>query len=260
MAMPPSELTQVSRQARLVAVSGPLTGEVVPLTEAGVSIGRDTSNDICLSDMALSRAHCTTSQVDGVWCIRDAQSSNGTFVNGAQVSAQALGDRDSIALGESVFLFMVNDGPAALPAIADRPSQVLNRFGIGDTMYLTQKDAGRQHTARVERDLRALLDIGTTITALTTEDDLHQRLLELLARTLPADQVAIVAADTNGEARIAGARQVGAAPALEVNRTVFSQAMHERVSLLTRDGAPEPARATEPAVASSILCVPLVIR
>ena len=92
-------LTPASKHARLVAVSGPLTGEVLPLTDTGVTIGRDTSNDICLADMALSRAHCTIAPSAGVWRIRDADSSNGTFVNGAQVSEQILRDRDSIELG-----------------------------------------------------------------------------------------------------------------------------------------------------------------
>ena len=74
-----------------------------------MTIGRDTSNDICLADMALSRAHCAIEKSGGMWRIRDVNSSNGTFVNGGQVSEQALRDRDSIELGESVFVFMLND-------------------------------------------------------------------------------------------------------------------------------------------------------
>ena len=254
-------LTPASKHARLVAVSGPLTGEVLPLTDTGVTIGRDTSNDICLADMALSRAHCTIAPSAGVWRIRDADSSNGTFVNGAQVSEHVLRDRDSIELGESVFLFMLNEAAAIVPAIGERPSQVVNRLGIGDTIYLAQKHAARERMARVERDLRALLAISTTINTFRTEDELHQQLLQLLASTLPAEQVAIVTADANGEARIAAAQQVGAAPSVALNRAVFAQAMEERVSLLTRETPGDaPPVAQSASTASSILCVPVVVR
>jgi Nif-specific regulatory protein len=261
MVLPPSDFTPASRNARLVAVSGPLTGEVLPLSEGGVTIGRGTSNDICLADKALSRTHCTIGSVGGVWRIHDAQSSNGTFVNGTQVIDHALRDRDSIELGESAFLFMSNDAPARVPAIADRPSHIVDRLDVADTVYLTHKNTGPHHGLRLERDLRALLAISTAINALTTEDDLTQQLLELLANTLPADQIAIVAADASGEGTIVGVRQLGGQPATEVNRTLFTQAMQERTSLLTRGTATEPPEVEGTATASaSILCVPLVVR
>ena len=147
-----------------------------------------------------------------------------------------------------------------MPPIGDSPSQVVNRLAIGDTIYLAQKHAARHNTARLERDLRALLAISTTINALTTEDDLHQQLLELLVSTLPAEQVAIVTADANGEARVVGARQVGASRPVAVNRTVFTQAMQDRVSLMTREALGDVEAAGDSPTASSILCVPLVVR
>ena len=209
--------------------------------------------------MALSRSHCRIAKIDGAWRIRDAQSSNGTFINGAQVTERVLLDRDSIALGESVFLFMLNEAPALVPPISDRLSQVLQRLDIADTIYL--KHPERENTARVERDLRALLAISTTINALTTEDDLHQQLLDLLAQTLPASQITIVAADATGEARIVSARQLGTARPVAVNRSVFTQAMRERVSLLTCDPAADTKDGSGSApAANSILCVPLVVR
>ena len=261
MSTAPPDLRPASNHARLVAVSGPLTGEVLPLTDTGVTIGRDTSNDICLADMALSRAHCTIEKTGGIWRIRDVNSSNGTFVNGGQVSEQALHDRDSIELGESVFVFMLNDAPAIVPAIGDRSSQIINRLAIGDTIYLAHQHAARHNTARLERDLRALLTIGATINALTTEDDLHQQLLELLVTTLPAEQVAIITADADGEARIVGARQVGESPPVAVNRTVVTQAMRDRISLMTHETPEGVPPASDPAAAaSSVLCVPLVVR
>jgi S-DNA-T family DNA segregation ATPase FtsK/SpoIIIE len=66
------------------------------LTAGGVRIGRDSSNDICLPDLALSRTHCTIGTPDSTWRNFDSQSSNGTFVNGVQVTDHQLNDRDRI--------------------------------------------------------------------------------------------------------------------------------------------------------------------
>ena len=88
-----------SAPARLVVVSGPLSGEVLPLTDGAIKIGRDPSNDICLSDLALSRAHCTIGTEDGTWRIRDCQSSNGTFVNGRRVETHQLLNGDRLKIG-----------------------------------------------------------------------------------------------------------------------------------------------------------------
>ena len=90
----PLDTQSTGAHARLVAMSGPISGEVRPLTAGGARIGRDYSNDICLPDLALSRTHCPIGTPDGTWCTCDFQSSNGTFVNGVQVTDRQLNDRE----------------------------------------------------------------------------------------------------------------------------------------------------------------------
>ena len=48
------ELSSDRSRARLVAIAGPLTGQVLPLYEAPISVGRDTTNDIWASDLHLT--------------------------------------------------------------------------------------------------------------------------------------------------------------------------------------------------------------
>ena len=252
----------ISAEARLVAISGPLSGEVVPLLERGVRIGRDTSNDICLADLALSRVHCTIEIAAGTWRIRDSQSSNGTFVNGVQVTDHQLSDRDRIELGESVFLFMLNVHPRTIPPLLERPLEPATRLRVEDTIYLRQAGEASA-TARVEHDLRALLQISTRLNQITTEDELYGQLLELLAESLPAEQMAVVAVGSDGESRIADARQLAGVPATAVNQTVVNDALEQRTSLLTRGAAgavPPNADSVVSTVMQSILCVPIVVR
>src|SRR5205085_5081357 len=93
-------------QPKLVAIRGPICGEVIALGEPETTIGRSAANRVCLADLALSRAHCAILVDRCTAVLRDLDSSNGTFVNGMQVTEQALHDGDRISVGESVFLFV----------------------------------------------------------------------------------------------------------------------------------------------------------
>jgi len=237
--------------AKLIAVSGALRGDVLPLAEAGTSIGRDTSNTICLADLALSRSHCTIGLLDGEWRIRDCNSSNGTFVNGERVTEQTLRDRDRVELGESTFIF-VHRAPVDLPPMAERPSSVIARLDVSDTAY-PRRDLTASAAAEAERNLRALLALSMAVHGFTSDEALYERILDVLGRTLPVEQAAVVAADRTGDGHVAAVRRFGSAPAVAISHDVFTRAMRERAGLLTRD-APDEASA------QSIICVPLVAR
>jgi len=260
MAPPPDPQTP-NAQVRLVAISGPLSGEVFTLSPGGVRIGRDASNDICLPDLSLSRAHCAIGIADGTWRICDSQSSNGTFVNGAKVTDQPLTDRDRITVGGSVFLFVVNRHPGTIPPLLDRPAEPATRLPVEDTIYLRQT-LEAPSAARAEHDLRALLQISTALNRVTTEAELNGRVLELIAGPLPAEQLALVAVGAEGDSRIVEARQLAGRPAVPVNQTIVTEALEQRTGLLT-GGEGSIAQPLADGVASamaSVLCVPLVVR
>jgi transcriptional regulator with GAF, ATPase, and Fis domain len=248
--------------ARCIAIAGPLTGMVLQLNGRSVHIGRDTTNDICLSDLALSRLHCTIDLQDGVWRIRDSHSSNGTFVNGTQVTDHALNDRDRITLGASLFLFVIDPPGSSLAGLTDRSGEIVTHIRVDDDSWLHA--AGQETGSRAEHDLRALVRISKTINSVSMEEDLHRELLDLLTETIPADQTAVITVPADGEFEIVARRHDPGVPAVPVSQTIVRQALRERISLLTRDVAATAGSAT---VASpvgdggqSVLCVPMVIR
>jgi transcriptional regulator with GAF, ATPase, and Fis domain len=254
--------TYTGAQARLVAISGPLKGGVLPLTAGGVRVGRDATNDICLPDLALSRAHCTIGTSDGTWRICDSHSSNGTFVNGVQVTDHQLNDRDRIALGASVFLFVVNAHPATIPPLLERPSEPATRLPVGETSYL-RPASEPPATARAEHDLHALLQISTTLHRIATENELYGQVLELLAGSLPAEQLAFVVVGPDGKSGIVDVRRPAGGPPVPVNQTVLTEAFEQRAGLLTCCAAgnvrPDVDRVGSGAM-ESIVCVPMVVR
>lgn len=71
-----------------------------------VLIGRETSNDIILNDLNVSRQHAQIAfEPQGVWVVTDLGSTNGTLVNGMPVTRRGLADGDRITLGMTEFVF-----------------------------------------------------------------------------------------------------------------------------------------------------------
>lgn len=64
-------------------------------------IGRIESNDVIVEDLTVSRVHAEIYREGKHFFIRDLESTNGTFVNGKQISVRRLSDGDIITFGEA---------------------------------------------------------------------------------------------------------------------------------------------------------------
>ncbi|MCX7803723.1 MAG: sigma 54-interacting transcriptional regulator, partial [Planctomycetota bacterium] len=100
--------------AYLIIRSGPLAGRRVKLGGSAFRIGRDPSCSLSLGDGKASRVHAEIAEKDGAYVIRDLKSSNGTKVNGREISAITLSDGDRIEIGETEIEFRA--GSAEVPA------------------------------------------------------------------------------------------------------------------------------------------------
>jgi hypothetical protein len=68
----------------------------------GLRIGRNEDNDVVVADGRVSRHHARIDADGGGFAIEDLHSSNGTFVDGAQVQRARLHPGASIVVGETV--------------------------------------------------------------------------------------------------------------------------------------------------------------
>ena len=64
----------------LVVVEGALTGTVIPLGTAPVTIGRAPDSTLVLDDDYASTNHARVISVDGQWVVEDLGSTNGTWI------------------------------------------------------------------------------------------------------------------------------------------------------------------------------------
>jgi hypothetical protein len=72
---------------------------IIDLIEAGITIGREADNIICIEDSNLSKYHAVLVKSGPTYKLFDVHSTNGTFVNGQRVTYAELKDGDSVRIG-----------------------------------------------------------------------------------------------------------------------------------------------------------------
>ena len=240
--------------SRVVVVSGSAKGIVVRLTGSQFFVGRDSSNQLCLQDRAVSRKHFTISETDAAFHLVDLDSRNGTFVNGIPVRRKLLGHGDTIRVGhcELVFLIGEDDSPIArMVQFRDEPP--------GDLLTTTSANLLPTdlylgtNVGRMARDLNALFKITSIINSIRDVEALQQRLLELICEVVPADSAVVVItrqADDDPISSCTWSRKTGDSPPLQIRREIVQRALWERSAIVSRPSV-------QSRNAESVLCVPL---
>src|SRR4051794_38172297 len=105
---------------RIVALSGPLKGQAFPITETPLTFGRAEDNSVCLDDEMVSRYHFSVMLKDGLAFLLDAQTRNGTYVNGRPRLERFLEPGDRIKCGSTIFIyFELDEDSEAVPRLID---------------------------------------------------------------------------------------------------------------------------------------------
>ncbi len=92
-------------RARLIDVTN---GETHPLGSARQLIGRESTCDIVVPDINVSRTHAELRyEQPGVWVLTDLGSTNGTAVNGRQITSQVLQGGETIVMGMTSLQFVL---------------------------------------------------------------------------------------------------------------------------------------------------------
>jgi pSer/pThr/pTyr-binding forkhead associated (FHA) protein len=101
---------------RYLAVDDGDVRRLIPLRGSVTHLGRGFSADVRLDDQSVSRRHAVlVDHGDGVKLLDD-RSANGTFVNGERVAEASLHDRDVVAIGRVVLVYIeIADAPGDTP-------------------------------------------------------------------------------------------------------------------------------------------------
>jgi ABC-type multidrug transport system ATPase subunit len=120
-------------------------GSRIPLSEAGLTVGRDTDCDLVLASGLVSPRHARISRRKGRFELSDLNSRTGTYLNGERFvgDTRPLNAGDSIAVGDEILHFVMS-GDLALPPVEipaapsalrmDRPRLSVGRAAESDIL------------------------------------------------------------------------------------------------------------------------------
>jgi pSer/pThr/pTyr-binding forkhead associated (FHA) protein len=93
----------------LTFISGVDNGRKIPL-HSPFTLGRSEDNDMFLADRKVSRNHAQLYQENGVWYVKDLNSSNGVYVNSTRIQEPvSLKENDDIIFGDTQAIFSFSE-------------------------------------------------------------------------------------------------------------------------------------------------------
>jgi len=248
---------------RLTAIAGRLKGSVFAIEDLPVVIGRETAATLCVADASISRRHSRIEKEKDQFVILDLDSLNGTFINDVPVKRRILQHGDRVRIGDSQFLFLLNDGDVSAKSneVEFGDDQVVS----GSTLQVRFNDA----VYLMARDLSALMKVSTTINAIRGVDELQKTLLELLFEVVPAERGVVLltdgsfqASDTQFSSVFGLDRRGGPDESIRVSRTITRSVLRNGEAILISNQA-EAREIDAPSLSvdspGSVLCVPLIM-
>ncbi|MBN9683974.1 MULTISPECIES: FHA domain-containing protein [unclassified Corallococcus] len=95
---------------------GPGAGQLVPLRQGSITLGRSSTSDLRLQHASISRRHAQLTRRGNVFMVRDLGSQNGTFVNRLRIKGEVeIKPGDELSLGNATLRLR---GPGAGPTMS----------------------------------------------------------------------------------------------------------------------------------------------
>ena len=243
----------------------------LPIEPGDHVLGRGSSSDLCLDDASVSRRHAMLRREGDEIRVRDAGSSNGTWLNGARVSDWArLRPGDRVRFGKVDAVLWTGesaaDAPLAsplsmthgtIPFSLSEPDEVL-----ADSRLDLASAQGEFAAATVDQKLfRAVTEAGRLLVVPRPLAETFQMVLEMVEAVIPARRILLLLTDTpDGSPTVRAARPAGdaAAEKLVLSRTLVATVLRDRESLLLNDLCRDPRFGEQQSIVRQSVCSALV--
>ncbi|MBA4030336.1 MAG: histidine kinase [Planctomyces sp.] len=200
------------------------------LGDSPITIGRSLHNPVRLIDTEVSRTHALVERQGAEFLLTDRNSSNGTFINGAQVKSRVLQPGDQIQIGRTILQFLQGDSVNQKQAAAkvnllhqgdpvDRSSivgHVALTGGMGLREFTGENLDKKDATQQAASNLQMLYRISEeAVRPSSSMEQILQRMLDLAIETLGADRGCVLLRDAETDALnpiAVGFRQRGKRP------------------------------------------------
>ena len=221
-------------------------------------LGRGLECAVVLNDPLCSRVHAVVVQSNGQWRIRDADSRNGTYVNGQKVDEAVLADGHHVRVGSSEFSFHCTDNPPTInPGDPDDFTQTIVKdtpVGASDTGIFA---LAALRDVEQAKDLLVLYQLSIKLLGCDQPEDVVRIALDLLRARTGASVVGFLWVDDEGRLKPSLVIPEGAAEQVKLSESL--------TELVSKQGhavwiARQKATAASESLAhyADALCVPLV--
>ena len=250
-------------------------------------VGRAVTSDLPIYDPTVSRRHAEVTLSDGGVSVRDLGSSNGTYINGTQVTQSTAGDGDIVTFGK--IAFKVHQVTPAAPRPAVKPAEP-SGFGMrppeativrqvpleAQGANLQDKVSGRPSGGtqlkvpgesleeRQAKKLSLLLDISKELSKQQEVDKLLQKVVDITFQVMNVDRVSILMVEApSGDLvpRVSKNRLGDSGGSRHVPQSIARRAVTERLAILTDNAAADDRFKGKSILMQSVrsaMCTPLI--
>lgn len=117
---------------RITAISGPSAGRAIAMTRTTATVGRHATNDLVLEDLRVSGVHLELRCVRDRIHVRDAGSTNGTWLGSYRVTEIELTSGAELVVGDSVL--RIDEDESATPVAVSNESTFGELVGTSTVM------------------------------------------------------------------------------------------------------------------------------
>ena len=225
--------------------------QVFNLTGDQATIGRATDNDIVLNDFSVSRRHAYLRRENGVWILRDNQSTNGVRVNERPVPESPISDGDQVTIGTFRLLFKApvetgaSESPLESTSTCIRPISEFNLdFGLEkDPISPPEPTEVRKRSALDvsyrNKVFEILVQVAKTLISADDVETVLAKVLDLIFEYLNVDR-AFLLLEERGElelrlSRFRSQHRITSDGAVPYSRTIVDMVVKQKVAVLTSD-------------------------
>ncbi|HEY3398055.1 MAG TPA: ATP-binding protein [Armatimonadota bacterium] len=258
---------------KLRVLSQEMAGLEFPLTGPEATIGRLSSNQVCLPlDLRASRHHARLTRSEAGWVLSDEGSANGTYIGQRRVHAPTLvTPGDQIRIGRT-WLQLVASTVAPAPEVQQRVEYLdsVTEDTPGSNVVYSVAAEPTEHeegTPELRQRLEVLTQVSQVLTETLDLDELLQKATDLLMEVLPAERAFLLLSE-RGEFVPRVVRHREPVPRSEgpltLSRNIVERATRERRIILSSDASADERFADLASVRDfqirSTICAPLVRR
>ncbi|MBX3411725.1 MAG: sigma 54-interacting transcriptional regulator [Pirellulales bacterium] len=162
-------------------------------------IGRGTECTVVLSDPLCSRIHAVLVHANGTWHVRDAESRNGTFVNGQKIDEAALVPGHHVRVGSTEFAFQQSAQPPTSTGDTDPGvTQTLVKDSIVGPSNTANLAIGAIQDLEQAHDLLLLYQLSIKLLGCASPDEVVRISLDLLRDRTSASLAAFLWVSDDG--------------------------------------------------------------